>query len=60
MTAPGAQKATFSAMTGNATNQQLNRLVTHVAAHEDEVSWSEQEALGHLATLSIQTRRKAA
>ncbi|WP_236246951.1 MULTISPECIES: TIGR02391 family protein [unclassified Streptomyces] len=30
--------------------------IRNVAAHEDEVSWSEQEALEHLATLSVLAR----
>ncbi|MGV9419935.1 TIGR02391 family protein [Streptomyces sp. NPDC003674] len=28
----------------------------NVAAHEDEVTWTEQEALEHLATLSVLAR----
>ncbi|MFF3941672.1 TIGR02391 family protein [Streptomyces phaeofaciens] len=28
----------------------------NVAAHEDEVTWAEQEALEHLATLSVLAR----
>ncbi len=30
--------------------------IRNVAAHEDEVSWTEQEALEHLATLSVIAR----